>query len=278
MPPVPWAGKYNTISCAAGHHFYEGRWVRNREYLDDYARFWFKGGGEPRRYSFWAADALLARAKVTHDQRLLIDLLPDLVQNYREWEKTHQDPNGLFWQSDGRDGMEISIGGRGYRATINSYMYGDAVAISEIAGWAGKKDLAKEFRAKADQIRELVESKLWDEQAGFYKVLPRGEGHALADVRELHGYVPWYFNLPGPGHENAWKQLMDPEGFSAPYGPTTAERRHPRFMFPNPHECLWNGPSWPFATAKACNVENLVSRAGRPSASRAGSLRFQPAI
>src|ERR1019366_488503 len=45
LPPVPWAGKYNTISCAAGHHFYEGRWLRNREYLDDYARFWFKGGG-----------------------------------------------------------------------------------------------------------------------------------------------------------------------------------------------------------------------------------------
>src|SRR5947199_41383 len=24
LPDVPWAGKYNTISCAAGHHFYEG--------------------------------------------------------------------------------------------------------------------------------------------------------------------------------------------------------------------------------------------------------------
>ena len=260
LPPVPWAGKYNTISCAAGHHFYEGRWLRNREYLDDYARFWFKGGGEPRRYSFWVADALVARAKVTHDQQLPIDLLPDLVQNYREWEKTHQDPNGLFWQIDDRDGMEISIGGSGYRATINSYMYGDAAAISEIAGWAGKKDLAKEFRAKADRVRELVESKLWDDQAGFYKVLPRGEGRALADVRELHGYVPWYFNLPGPGHENAWKQLMDPQGFSAPYGPTTAERRHSRFMFLNPHECLWNGPSWPFATAQTLTaLANLLN-------------------
>jgi hypothetical protein len=43
-----------------------------------------------------------------------------LVNNYRQWEKDHQDPNGLFWQIDDRDGMEVSIGGSGYRATINS--------------------------------------------------------------------------------------------------------------------------------------------------------------
>lgn len=36
----------------AGHHFYEGRWLRNPDYLDDYARFWFRKGGEPRQYSF----------------------------------------------------------------------------------------------------------------------------------------------------------------------------------------------------------------------------------
>src|SRR5712692_1348972 len=33
LPKVPWAGKYNTIDCAAGHHFYEGRWLRDRKYL-----------------------------------------------------------------------------------------------------------------------------------------------------------------------------------------------------------------------------------------------------
>lgn len=250
LPTVPWAGKFNTISCAAGHHFYEGRWLRNRQYLDDYARFWLSKDGEPRRYSFWVADALEARAMVTQDQQLPIDLLPGLIENYRQWEKTHLDPNGLFWQIDDRDGMEVSIGGSGYRATINSYMYGDAGAIANIAAWAGNKEAAAEFRGKADRLKALVEAKLWDQQAGFYKVLPRSEGARLADVRELHGYVPWYFNLPDSGHEIAWKQLMDPEGFYAPYGPTTAERRSPRFMFSNPHECLWNGPSWPYATTQ----------------------------
>src|SRR5262249_40574796 len=45
LPPVPWAGKFNSISCAAGHHIDEGRWLRDRRYLDDYIRFWFRGGG-----------------------------------------------------------------------------------------------------------------------------------------------------------------------------------------------------------------------------------------
>ena len=61
LPKVGWSGKHNTISCPAGHHFYEGRWLHDPRYLDDYSEFWFRKGGEPRRYSFWAADALYAR-------------------------------------------------------------------------------------------------------------------------------------------------------------------------------------------------------------------------
>jgi hypothetical protein len=249
QPPVPWAGKYNTISCAAGHHFYEGRWLRSPKFLDDYAIFWFRKGGEPRRYSFWAADSIWARYLVTGDKNRTLDLLYDLVGNYTAWEKSHQDTNGLFWQSDDRDGMEISIGGSGYRATINSYMYGDAMAIVRIAEMGVKFDLARLYRRKAEAIRALVEEKLWDPAAEFFKVLPRGGNARLADVRELHGYTPWYFNLPGERCSPAWKQIMDPQGFFAPYGPTTAERRHPRFRFKNEHECLWNGPSWPYSTA-----------------------------
>jgi hypothetical protein len=252
LPNVPWAGKLNTISCSAAHHLYEGRWLRDRRYLADYARFWFRKGANPRLYSFWAADSIRAWSMVTQDQQLGIDLFPDLVQNYREWEKTNQDPNGLFWQIDDRDGMEFSVGGSGYRPTINSYMYGDAMALSDMATWVWpyRWDQALDFRLKADKLRALVEEKLWNETEGFYETLPRGNDTRLVEVRELLGYVPWYFNLPNPGKEVAWKQLMDRKGFFAPYGPTTTERRNPRFMSTYPHECLWNGPSWPFATSQ----------------------------
>lgn len=251
LPRVGWAGKHNTISCAAGHHFYEGRWIRDPRYLDDYSIFWFRRGGEPRRYSFWAADSLWARFLVTGDRSVVVDLLPDLVKNYEAWERSNFDASeGLFYQIDDRDGMEVSIGGSGYRATINSYLFGDALAIARIADLAGREDLARAFRSKAETLRRRVQERLWDPEAKFFKVLPRRPGATLADVRELHGYTPWYFGLPDPDKDVAWGQLMDPKGFFAPFGPTTAEQRHPRFAVSyKGHECQWNGPSWPYATS-----------------------------
>ena len=249
LPDVPWAGKDNSINCAAGHHFYEGRWLHNPQYLDDYARFWFRKGGEPRKYSFWAANSLYARSLVVGEFGLPKELLPDLIHNYEAWEKDHLDASGLFWQNDGNDGMEVSIGGSGCRATINSYQYGDALAIASIAELNGQPEIARTWCAKAASLKRLVEQKLWDPQGQFFKVLPRGKT-TLADARELHGYTPWYFNLPGPDKSVAWKQLMDPRGFDAPFGPTTAEQRHPGFAVAyQGHECQWNGPSWPYATA-----------------------------
>lgn len=263
LPAVSWAGKHNTISCAAAHHFREGRWLRDPRYLEDYALFWLRRGGEPRTcintgrgYSFWIADSLLAHARVSGRFDRCLELLPDLIANHEGWERTHRDPNGLFWQQDGRDGMECSISGRlaphaeGYRATINSYMYGDALAIAELAELAGDSGCAARFRTRAADIRRLTQQFLWDPEARFFKVLPRVDHPTLSDARELHGYTPWYFNLPDPDQSDAWSQLLDPRGFDAPFGPTTAEQRHPGFAVSHEgHECQWNGPSWPFATS-----------------------------
>ncbi|QTN34408.1 hypothetical protein HZ994_14495 [Akkermansiaceae bacterium] len=257
LPQVSWSGKHNTISCPAGHHFREGRWIRDGKFLDDYSLFWFRKGGQPRRYSFWAADSILQRALVSGDFTQAMDLLPDLIANYSEWEKSRLDDDGLFWQIDDRDGMEVSIGGagsagKGKRATINSYMFGDALAISEIARRAGNVEIAETYAGKARRLRSLVQAKLWDDDAKFFKVQPLGGDGGLVDVRELHGFTPWYFGLPekGRGYEIAWRQLTDPKGFKAPFGPTVAEQRHPRFSVSyTGHECQWNGPSWPFSTS-----------------------------
>lgn len=255
LPAVPWAGKYNSINCPAGHHLYEGRWLKDTHYLNDYAKFWFSGGGNPRVYSFWAADAVYKYYEVTGDTTLIKELLPDLVKNYQAWENGNLDENGLFWQEDGRDGMEVSIcgalseGARGYRATINTYMYADAMAIAAIAAVFKEKDTEAGFISKAHQIRQKVQQLLWDDKASFFKVLPKGQSE-LCSARELHGYTPWYGNLPDEKYSVAWKYLTDSNYFSAPFGPTTAERNHPGFRISyEGHECQWNGPSWPYATS-----------------------------
>jgi hypothetical protein len=128
-------------------------------------------------------------------------------------------------------------------------MFGNAAAIARIARLAGNNQLARQFDAKAAALRSLVEQQLWNPKSRFFE--SRLETGALAEVRELIGFTPWLFDLPSPkrGYETAWNQLMDPRGFHAPFGPTTAEQPHPGFRIAESgDDCQWNGPSWPFST------------------------------
>ena len=412
LPAVPWAGKHNTINCAAAHHIREGRWLLEQKFVRDYFKWWLHQGGRARAYSFWIADSVLAWCDATGDHQPAREWLPDLIKNYESWERDRLDAvTGLFWQYDGSDGMEGAIGGRGYRPTINSYMYGDAIAIGRIAEMSGQPEVATTFRAKAARLKELVQTELWHAEHEFFEVreapqgfglfkwlinddttltraakasasspgpvanlndgaipdkssnwatshfdfakhvgtvewvqydLPaptqvssfslyimlggnlgpperfrvlyrhRGEWQeatdvkgglnqytrwnkitfapvqadavklelhlkgadrsalALRNVRELLGYVPWYFNLPDSRYGVAWKQLVDSRGFAAPFGLTTAEQRHPGFAVQyDRHECMWNGPVWPFATAQTLTaLANHLNHDEHPALTR----------
>ena len=123
LPDVPWAGIYNTISCAAMHHFRDGRWMHDATPLEEYARFWCTEG-DPRLYSFPIADSVLALTQVTGDPAIAKTLYPSLTDIHCAW-KDHLADAVLYRQDCGRDGMEFSISGDGIRPTINSYQYAD---------------------------------------------------------------------------------------------------------------------------------------------------------
>jgi hypothetical protein len=265
------AGAYNTISCAASFHIAEGRWLRNPEFVSDYIAFWLRGNhGQPQphfhKFSSWFADAVYQRFLVNGDRKLVTRFLNDLIRDYETWETERQLPNGLFWQYDVRDGMEESISGsrrqKNIRPTINSYMFANARAISEIARLAGKDNLARAFEAKAARLQQLIQEKLWNPDANFFEV--RREDGSFANVREELGFIPWMFELPSLNWSAdttiAWKQLADPEGFAAPFGITTAERRHPQFRSHGVGTCEWDGAVWPFATSQTLNALANVLR------------------
>ena len=285
-----WSGAYGSISCPAGHQLYEVRWLRDKRYAQDYGRYWFRTpGAQPRRYSVWLADAIWAAAMVHSDSKYTTDLLPDLVRNYEGWEKEHFVPEeGLFWQTGHDDGMEYNINSRqtqdtvrgapGYRATLNSYLWADALAIEQIAAAAGDTQLAARFSAKAAGLKANLEGKLWDPRRQFFfhryrrnedkdgfqikaGTLTYQSGRFAGNPhgRELYNYVPWEFNLPGAGYEDAWKFLMDPEYFFAPFGPTTVERHDPLFFLAD-YCCFWSGQSWPYATTQTLKaLANLLN-------------------
>jgi len=272
LKPVSHAGEYNALSCALGHHVAEGRWLRDPQFLDGDVHFWLRTGenGGLRKnlhqFSGWVASMLYDRWLADGRRDALLPYLDAMAADYQLWEAERLTEGGLFWQRDVSDGMESSVSGgrkvRNIRPSINSYMYGNAKAIARIAEMAGQQGLVSEYAAKAARLKQLTQQRLWNQDAAFFET--RRESGEFAPVRENIGYTPWYFDLPddGAGYEAAWKQLMDPQGFYAPYGPTTAEQRNPEFQVAyTGDDCAWDGPSWPFATTITLRaLANVLNR------------------
>lgn len=289
--PVPWGGYAQTIPDAVPHHLREVRWLRQETAARDYARFWCSPAATPRSYSLALADAVRSVVLVQGGRGLIAELLPALSTNREQWEVAQRDTNGLFWSIDTRDAMEVSISGDGYRPSLNSYMYGDAAALAAMARQLGDTSAAGMWENKAAELRCRVERGLWNPAHGFYEVRSpapnsgirgqkrfkdNGTALKLANVRELIGYVPWYYHLPaGADRAVAWRQLFDVQGFQGRYGPTTAERRSPRFRFPNDDQCQWNGPTWAFATTQTLvALGNLLNGPAQPYIGKAEYLRL----
>jgi hypothetical protein len=282
ISPVGWGNIFNSLNDAAGHHIYEDRWLRDQRYMNDYEKFWYTGLGVRGAHHFsadWLDDAVLERAKTSGDLAFAEKLLPKLIAQYNGWD-THFDADmGLYWSIPADDAMELEpasmessnpfAGVPTYRPTLNSYQYGNAMAISEIARCAFDQATAEQFQAKAQALRTNMLKWLWDPQRQFfYDILkPENPQHQRLDTREQIGYIPWYFDIPGDQQTPAWHQLSDPQGFKAAYGPTTTERRSRWFMRNAENSngwdggcCHWNGPSWPFAAAQTLTgMANLLN-------------------
>ena len=198
-----------------------------------------------------------------------------MIRYYETMAEEHKTESGLYWSFDGDDAMEYSIsGGSGLgensgkdrlRPTLNSYMAANALAISEFAKKAGKPEIAKEYHQKYLTIRDKMNESLWDGE--FYKAIhtdnldePNWEElSASQNVKELIGYLPWCFGLAPKGREFVFEELKKTDGFLTEYGLTSAEQRHPRYLFEATHECLWNGYIWPYATSQVLRaVQNLL--------------------
>ena len=98
------------------------------------------------------------------------------------------------------------------------------------------EDWKRNIRPSPRNLKKQIQEKLWDPKRNFFFPMSSREEkdkegnvvktHTLTyqsgkfagspHGRELHGYVPWAFNIPDRGYEVAWKFLMDPEYFLRP--------------------------------------------------------------
>ena len=297
-----WSGAYGSISCPLGHQLYEARWLTDRRYAQDFARYWYETpGAQPRSYSNWYGDAVWALYLVQGDSAFLRRMLPHLRAQVAGWDAEHWDPAHRMYHWAGmHDGMEFNIDSRqtgdlfsgadGYRPTLNSYLYADEKAIARAAALLGDSGAARDYAARAAALKRRVEDELWDPSRTFFlhqfaraerggirantRTYQSGPRAGNPHGREEIGFVPWQFNLPDSGYEAAWRFLLDTASFFSPRGPTTAERGDPLF-YVSPQCCWWSGNEWPYATTQTLvALANLLDDYHQSVATKADYFRL----
>jgi len=291
---------YAMLNDATGFHIYEGRWLRDCQYIDGFIDFLYPGGGNDRHFSESIADATLAYATAKGDLKWATQFLPEMRHIYNLWDDHYDFSKQLYFieplldateytissvdASGGRDGFR---GGDAFRPTINAYMYANALAISRLATVSGDSRTAADFAARAAHLKQRVEDALWnDVLQHFTDRYQVNNSHVkywdFIRGRELAGYVPWSYNLPDddPRTSAAWAHLRSPDKFAGPYGLRTVGPsyqyylRQYRYLGTQP-ECQWNGPSWPFQTTQVLQgMANLLNNYHQRVVSRTDYLKL----
>ncbi len=260
--PVHWAkDREGAIACPVGHQLREIRWFKKaREITRQYIEFWLDDIDGLLYYNNWFLSAVYDYLLVSADWAFIKENLEKMIEYVTRQKKEHLADCGMYKSVDNYDGMELSISAYGIRPTINSYVYANSFALSNILEYFGD-DRAKEYKNFSQQFKKDINENLFKND--FYYALPLNEGESCKeympqfsnpnptwDVKEQMGYIPFYFNIPEKEHCVAFQYLTDKNVFSSPYGITTADKSHPQFNYYFGHSCLWNGPVWPFATSQ----------------------------
>ncbi|KAI5861539.1 Six-hairpin glycosidase-like protein [Durotheca rogersii] len=285
VQPVWYAKAFGTIDAAAGHHIDESRWLRDTSYGDDYIHLYTRGPADSLQYTQWILDAASRRAMVTGDEGFFAAQLDDMVRVWHEWDHVFDKAAGLYYYQPVWDAQELSLPGfiadpnntnwdlrkdgpDTFRPSHNAYMIANARAIARAARLVRHFAREAEFLKLANQLEAAMLQRMWAPEQQFFMdiIKPNNPNLTRLTGREQVGVFPYRFGigLDTFHAQPAVDSLFDPDGFMAPYGPTTLEVRDPWFMSvrPDAYCCYWNGMSWPYSTSHTLKSLAAIYRSG----------------
>lgn len=135
-------------------------------------------------------------------------------------------------------------------ATFYGLNYFAFYKINEILG---DTRAALECFEKYAQIKHSFQKYMWDEGEAFFLEL-LSDNEKISEVKQVGGiYALLLLDPPNP--EKYLENLSSPHKFNQEYGIASTSRDSFAYSPNNtvngarPHTCLWNGPTWPFATS-----------------------------
>ncbi|KAF2656416.1 six-hairpin glycosidase [Lophiostoma macrostomum CBS 122681] len=289
----PWA----SLNDATGFHIQEGRWCRDRRFKEDYATFMYSRNSNTRQFSESMAAAVWQGYLVDGVAEDAYSRLDAMQSVFNAWVDAYDTSKSLYYVEPLRDATEYTIssidttngtdgftGGLSFRPSINSYQYGNAIAIARLATLkGGMQSTVDSYNQRASSIKSNVQNSLWN--STFQHFIDRYQVNNqfvkywdFIRGRELVGYVPWTHDLPDDttSYAQSWKHILNSTQLAGSHGLRTNEPsyqyylRQYRYEGTQP-ECQWNGPAWPFQTTQVLSgLANFLDH--YPNGSAAGII------
>ncbi len=124
-------------------------------------------------------------------------------------------------------------------------------SLARMAAELGKTAEAQQWNQRAEQMANLVRTRMWDPQTQFFYNLARDSGAFVSkegiDVRrpEIIGFLPMWAGFATKEQAEALRRhLLDPASFWRPFGVPTLAANDPYYDPYITKCCQWNGGVW----------------------------------
>lgn len=177
---------------------------------------------------------------------------PTLVA-YNQWLYEHRrHPSGLFfWVHPFESGMDNSprftnrdvskmSDMRNLAAIdLSSYLVLQNRTLAKMAREFGLSAEAAEYDARAEELRALIEDRLWDEETGLYYDRDL-TADRLIKIKSIASLLPLFCGVPDPARaERLLAHIKNPAEFDTPLPLPSVARDEPSFELD-----MWRGPVW----------------------------------
>lgn len=214
-----------------------------------------------------AAWAVKCIYDATGDKAFVAEMF-DKLYKYHQWWYTHRDhdKNGICeygstdgtllaacWESGMDNGVrfddavmlkndpEDAWSMNQENICLNSFLYAEKGFLADMADLLDKKDLASQLRKDADALKTHIQTKMFDEETGFFYDT-RLETGEFVKVMGAECWLPLWAGVATP--EQARKvldKMLDPKKFNTRVPLGTLDISHPRLR---PTRGYWRGPVW----------------------------------
>lgn len=124
---------------------------------------------------------------------------------------------------------------------LNSFLYVDKLTLAEMAVILGKQELADQLKKEAEQVKQYVQTKMFDDETGFFYDVRLGTGEPVK-VMGAEGWLPLWAGIATPEQAERVKNIMmDEKHFNAYLPLGTLDVSHPALR---PTRGYWRGPVW----------------------------------